>query len=129
MGKLLIDIRESDDENLYHFFTLNANLCVVDFYADWCGPCRRLSSELEQSLTKQEKIIEKLYVPTEKSAKVEDVLDKIVFLKVNIDNFKELAGLHKVQSIPHVIYYKNGELQSYISRSSTQISEVVNNLL
>lgn len=129
MGKLLVDLRETEQEELYHFFTKNAGLCVVDFYADWCGPCRRLSAELENSLPSQQNLAQKLFVPSDESMSPEDILDKVVFLKVNIDNFQDIAKMHGVQSIPHVVYYKDGQLQSDISRNSVQIYNVVGKLL
>lgn len=53
---------------------------VIDFYADWCGPCKRMSPILDQ--------LQK------------DYKGKVVIYKVNIDNERELAGLFGIQSIP-----------------------------
>ena len=60
---------------------------VVDFYANWCGPCRMLTPVLEQKLKDKE---------------------KVKFVKVNVDNHPDLAEEFGVMGIPHVILFKNG---------------------
>lgn len=66
---------------------LDDQLTIVDFYADWCGPCRTLGP-----------IIEK--VSEEKSVKL---------IKVNADDSKELASDFNVRGIPTVIFFKGGQ--------------------
>lgn len=63
-------------------------LCVVDFFADWCGPCKMLAPVLEQL-----------------SADNEDVC----FFKVNVDDNMSLATQYGISSIPNVMLFKNGE--------------------
>ena len=63
-------------------------VCLVDFYADWCGPCRGLS-------------------PTINSL-ADEFKGKAKVLKINIDKFPDLARQFGVQSIPTVIILKNG---------------------
>lgn len=63
---------------------------VVDFYAEWCGPCKVISPVLES-------------LAGELSGKV-----KIV--KVDIDEQQELAMRFGVQSIPNLLFFKNGEV-------------------
>ena len=60
---------------------------LVDFYADWCGPCRALSPVLEQVAR-------------------ENPNAKIV--KINVDDNPELAQQYRVDSIPRLIVFKNG---------------------
>lgn len=62
---------------------------VVDFYADWCGPCKMLSPVLDQ---------------------LEGEFDDFEFVKVNIDENQELAEQFEVFSIPNVCIFKNGEV-------------------
>jgi len=66
-----------------------SGLALVDFYADWCGPCKMLAPVLE-----------------ELAAEVTDV--KVV--KVNVDEARSLAIDYKVSSIPHLFLLKDGEI-------------------
>ncbi|MGM9941715.1 MAG: thioredoxin [Bulleidia sp.] len=61
----------------------------VDFYADWCGPCKMLGPVVEQI-----------------AAEVSDV----VFVKVNVDTTPEIANRYGIMSIPTLIAFKNGEI-------------------
>lgn len=77
------------------------SLVIVDFYADWCGPCQMLKPLLEE-------------ISSERS----DV--KIV--KVNVDNARELAIKFGIFSIPTVLFFKEGNLVDkfvgYISKDA-----------
>ena len=64
-------------------------LLVVDFYADWCGPCRMLSP-----------VMEELAVEFENKAK---------FAKLNVDNVDEVAAAFRIMSIPCVVFIKDGK--------------------
>ena len=63
-------------------------LVVVQFYADWCGPCRRMSPLIDTAAQK---------------------MKNITFIKVNYDFFKDLAQNYKVNSIPTLIFLHNGQ--------------------
>lgn len=65
------------------------DLTVVDFYADWCMPCKRMGQVLEQ--------IEDLNV-----------------LKINVDENEEIAKEYKVMSIPYMLIVKDGEIKEEI---------------
>lgn len=66
--------------------------CVVDFYADWCGPCKRLAPIMEE--------LAKKYA------------GKVNFYKVNVDFEKELANAYGITSIPAILYCPmNGQPQ------------------
>lgn len=68
---------------------LKANKPVlVDFYADWCGPCRSLAPLLEDL----DREAEDYYIG-----------------KVNVDDLPELAEQYRVSSIPALLVFKNGE--------------------
>lgn len=58
--------------------------CIVDFYADWCGPCRQVSPIME------------------KIAKEYD--GKLIVYKINVDQEKKLATTFEVRSIPTVLF-------------------------
>lgn len=63
---------------------------IVDFYADWCGPCRMMSP-----------IIDSI---------AEEFNDKIKVGKVNVDDNQDLAVKYNVMSIPTIIIFKNGQI-------------------
>ena len=62
---------------------------VVDFWAEWCGPCRIMSAWIKQFAKKYR--------------------GKIVFTKVNVDENRELALRFGIMSIPTLIIFKNGK--------------------
>lgn len=64
---------------------------VADFFAQWCNPCKILSPLLEEMEKKN----------TDKSVK---------FVKINVDEEQDLAGLFGVMSIPTVAFFKDGKL-------------------
>ena len=61
-------------------------LCVIDLYADWCGPCRMLAPVLEE---------------------LEGEYPDVKFCKVNVDNDPAIARMFNVESIPLVALVKN----------------------
>lgn len=63
---------------------------LVDFYADWCGPCKMMAPVVEQ---------------------LAEELDGIVAVgKMNVDDNYEIAARYKVMSIPTLILFKNGQV-------------------
>ena len=65
-----------------------ASLAMVDFWADWCGPCKMLSPAVESLAAKYG--------------------DQVLVGKVNVDQEPELARAFGVMSIPTVVFLKNG---------------------
>ncbi|WP_295363434.1 thioredoxin [uncultured Pseudoramibacter sp.] len=63
---------------------------VVDFYADWCGPCKMMSP-----------VVEKL---------ADTYADKVKIGKLNTDEAQSLAAKYGVMSIPNIVFFKNGEV-------------------
>lgn len=64
-------------------------LLVVDFYADWCGPCRMLAPVMEELAAEFE--------------------NKAKFAKLNVDNVDEVASAFRIMSIPCVVFIKDGK--------------------
>lgn len=62
---------------------------LVDFYADWCGPCRMMAPAIE--------------------ALAEELADVAVIGKLNVDDNEEIAMQYGVMSIPTLIVFKNGQ--------------------
>lgn len=85
-------------ENFESDVISQSGLVLVDFYADWCGPCRQLSPVLEE-LSKE--------------------FPDIKFIKVNVETFKEEATKYNINSIPNLILFKDGkQLSSKIGGDS-----------
>jgi thioredoxin 1 len=64
-------------------------LLLLDFYADWCPPCKELAPILEK-------------IAKEKS-------DTVTIYKINIDRNRELSDSFRITGIPHVAFFKNKE--------------------
>ncbi|MGL4253614.1 MAG: thioredoxin [Fusobacteriaceae bacterium] len=62
-------------------------LVVVDFWAEWCGPCKMLGPILEEIVSETEYKI----------------------CKVDVDRNSELSSQYKIRSIPTILIFKNGE--------------------
>jgi len=62
---------------------------MVDFYADWCGPCKMAAP-----------VLDKL---------AEEFSGKVKIVKLNVDENQEIAQKYQVMSIPTVVVFKNGE--------------------
>ena len=77
-------------ENFDQEVARSATPVVVDFWAEWCGPCKMIAPMLEQ-------------LATEYSGKVK-------IGKVNIDQFQELAVQYRINSIPTLLFFKNGQV-------------------
>ncbi len=59
---------------------------LIDFYADWCGPCKMLAPVLEE------------------------LADKIQIIKINVDTHPDVATKYGVMSIPTLVFFKKGTL-------------------
>jgi thioredoxin 1 len=84
-------IIEINDTN-FETEVLKSNLPVlVDFWAPWCGPCKMLAPVLEQ-------------IATEEAGRVK-------VAKVNLDEHQDLATRYRVQAIPTLLFFANGEIR------------------
>lgn len=91
--------------------TINNGVSVVDFYADWCGPCKMMAPVIDELTT--------------------ELKDKAVVAKVNVDEEANIAGQYGISSIPTLIYFKNGQEVDRVLgvQSKDSIVTKVNSLL
>ena len=64
-------------------------LLVVDFFATWCGPCKKLSPTLDEVS--------------------EELGEQVNIVKVDVDESEDLAMNYGIRSVPTVLFFKNGQ--------------------
>lgn len=70
---------------------INSNqLTLVDFYATWCGPCKRMHPVLDQLK--------------------ENLQDEVRIIKLDVDKNQALAATYGIQSVPTLMIFRNGEM-------------------
>ncbi|MDY3127713.1 MAG: thioredoxin [Corynebacterium sp.] len=91
--------------------TESNKLVVVDFWAEWCGPCKKLSPVLDEV--------------------AQELGDKVSIVKVNVDQERELGSLFQIMSIPSVLFFKKGEkVDEFVGlRSKSEIINKINSHL
>jgi thioredoxin 1 len=103
-------VLEVTDDNLSSVLTDN-QITVLDFWAEWCGPCRMLSPIIDE---------------------VSEGLDSSISVgKVNVDVNPEAAAKYGIRSIPTVLFLKEGKVvDKFVGlQSKDQILERINNLM
>ena len=84
---------------------------LVDFWAEWCGPCRMVAPVIEE-LAREYK-------------------DKAGFAKVNVDENSQLASQYGVMSIPTIIIFKNGQPEEQVIgyKPKKELQKMLDNVL
>lgn len=83
-----------------------SGIVLVDFYADWCGPCKMLAPVLEG---------------------IADKMEQVSFYKLNVDMSLDIAGRFNVQAIPNLVIFKDGKAVDQIIGFVPE-NEIVNRL-
>lgn len=69
---------------------IKEGLTLVDFYADWCGPCRMVGPIIEE---------------------ISKEMPNVKVIKVNVDEREDIAKAYGIMSIPTIILFKDGEME------------------
>ena len=80
-------INEVNDGN-FETEVLKSEKAIVDFWAEWCGPCRVLGPRFEE---------------------LSNEITDVKFFKVNVDNNQQTAQKFEIRSIPTLLLFKNGQ--------------------
>jgi putative thioredoxin len=108
--ELIVDASEADFEDKA-LRASSRRLVMVDFWADWCPPCRALTPVLERLTL----------------ALAGDVL----LVKVEVDDNMHLAGRYRLRGFPTVVFFRDGEEVERFAgfRPESQVREMIGNLL
>ena len=87
-----IDLNESNFENEV---TKSDKPVIVDFWAEWCGPCKLIAPLLDE-------------ISKEKS-------DSVKVAKVNVDQNQSLSSKYNIRAIPSLLFFKNGQLRDQVT--------------
>lgn len=80
---------------------------LVDFYADWCGPCKSMAPVLKQLKS--------------------ELKDSISIIKINVDTNQSLAAKYQVQGVPTFMVFKNGK-QTWRQSGMQSVAQLKNAL-
>jgi thioredoxin 1 len=76
------------DETFEEALAATQGLVMVDFWAEWCGPCRAIAPVLEELVEASE--------------------GRMTLMKVNVDESPALAARYEIRSIPTILFFKEG---------------------
>ena len=84
---------------------------VIDFWAEWCGPCRQIGPFVDELATEYE--------------------GRVAIGKYNVDEGDEISGEYGIRNIPTLLFFKDGELvdKHVCSGSKAQLEEKIKALL
>ena len=83
---------KTDDASFESEVLNSSTPVVVDFWAEWCGPCKAIGPSLEEIS--------------------DEMGDKVKIAKLNIDENQEIAARYGIRSIPTMLMFKDGEIVS-----------------
>ena len=82
------DVRILDASNYNE--TIASGIVIVDFYADWCGPCKMMAPIVKEAQAEYE--------------------GRAVFAKINVDENRGIATSNNIMSIPTLFFFKDGKV-------------------
>ena len=103
----MANIEEINDNNFENVVLKNENIVVVDFWAPWCGPCRKLAPLLEQIQN--------------------EFINDVKIVKIDADKNQKYASEYGVFSLPSVLIFKGGEIKEVMVGMMTK-SAIISNI-
>ncbi|UCD39121.1 MAG: thioredoxin [Fidelibacterota bacterium] len=102
---------EFSDQNFDEKVLTSEQPVLVDFWAEWCGPCHMIAPTIEEVAAEYK--------------------DKVVVGKLNVDHHPEIAAKYGIRSIPSLLIFKNGQVDNQIVGAvpKTHITELLNRAL
>ena len=83
-------MRAIDDSQFEHEVLKSKGLVLVDFWAEWCGPCRAIAPSVDEL--------------------AEEYEGKVIIGKYNVDDDADLSAEYSIQNIPTLLFFKEGKL-------------------
>jgi thioredoxin 1 len=102
------NLEEFTDDNFDAKVVKSDKLTLVDFWAEWCAPCRMIGPIVEELAT--------------------EYADKVNIGKLNVDENNKIATKYGIRSIPTLLFFKDGEILKHVVgvRSKEELQEVIN---
>lgn len=103
--------KEFTDQNFSEEVLTSDQPVLVDFWAEWCGPCHAIAPAIEEIAVEYK--------------------DKITVGKLNVDHNPDIAAQYGIRSIPSILLFKDGEVNHQVVGSvpKSQIAEMVSKAL
>ena len=110
-GIEIMTVNSIDSSNFENDVLKSETLVLVDFWAEWCGPCKALAPILEEI--------------------GEEMGEKAKIVKVNVDENKDLAQQYGIRGIPTLILFKDGQAKRTLvgNRPKGEIQASLNELI
>ena len=103
--------KEFTDDNFETEVIQSTKPVLVDFWAEWCGPCRQIAPTVDEVAAEYE--------------------GRAVVGKVNIDHHPDIASQYGIRSIPNLLIFSDGKVQQQIvgAVGKGELSKAINKLL